>query len=72
MPRICIAAILFAIPICPINAQTTQGAGVSACGEFAKRYQASPKETEDYYFSWAMVFLSGMNTSSGPETRSKD
>jgi hypothetical protein len=66
MRRICIAAAVLLLMVHAAVAQgkaTSWGAGVTSCAEFSKSYQATPKITEDYYFSWTMGFLSGMNAS---------
>jgi hypothetical protein len=38
-----------------------QGPGTVSCEEFGKAYQRSP-ENETLFFSWALGFMSGLNT----------
>jgi hypothetical protein len=38
------------------------GAGGVTCAEFAKAYAAAPQVTEDLYYSWALGFMTGLNT----------
>ena len=39
----------------------TMGAGVSTCGRFAEAYRRNPNRAEEFYFSWAQGFMSGLN-----------
>src|SRR5687768_5009634 len=45
-----------------------QGAGVSTCGTFASHYKSSPEFYENYYFTWAQGFMSGLNAHFGNVT----
>jgi len=37
------------------------GAGLTSCASFAKKYKANRKFTEEFYFTWAEGFLTGLN-----------
>ena len=38
------------------------GAGAATCAQFAKAYAAAPQVTGDLYYSWALGFMTGLNT----------
>jgi hypothetical protein len=37
------------------------GAGLTSCETFAKKYKANRKFTDEFYFTWAEGFLTGLN-----------
>jgi hypothetical protein len=44
-------------------------AGSTSCGTFEKKYKANPKFTEEFYFTWADGFLTGLNAGVSPGRR---
>ncbi|HTZ67021.1 MAG TPA: hypothetical protein VMB83_06075 [Roseiarcus sp.] len=44
------------------------GLGTRSCAEFAKSYASNPAVTEEFYFTWAQGFTSGVNASTWAET----
>lgn len=64
MPVWLFVCVLLAFTAAPANASMNMsyaGAGLQSCEEFSERYRAAPRETENFYFSWAQGFMSGRN-----------
>lgn len=40
---------------------TATGVGMLTCAEFGKAYAQNPKDTEQFAFTWAEGFMSGLN-----------
>ena len=40
------------------------GAGSVTCGNFAEQYRANPSRTEEFFTSWLLGFLTGLNAMS--------
>jgi hypothetical protein len=46
------------------NESLVVGAGAMTCGKFAEDYRANPSRAEEFYTSWLLGFLNGLNTMS--------
>ena len=68
MRRVLVAALILAATastgLAEEDVGTIAGAGWVSCGEYAARYQQSPKSTEDYFYAWAQGYMSGVNQAS--------
>jgi hypothetical protein len=61
---VCIAVALGEIASAQAHA-VGKGARAASCAEYAKAYKMSPDQTEDYFLSWAMGYISGINFVTG-------
>jgi hypothetical protein len=60
-------ALTLALLCCPVLSLAAEkagwiGPGTVSCAEFGKAYHENPKAAENLFFSWALGFMSGLNT----------
>ncbi len=64
MKRLVLALALMSFPGLASGAEKAGwiGPGTVSCAEFGRAYRDDPKNTENLFFSWALGFMSGLNT----------
>ena len=60
---VCFAIAMNAVACAQEQTAAGRGAGVASCAQYAEAYRSAPDETDNFFLSWALGYMSGINFS---------